>query len=113
MVDRNKRVPDTEAGLEHFIQDLFKRSSELRFNELFVDRPRHALYYELDRGGICTVALPTQSLECSCLKKLLTYRLAQYLAVKLLMLKRCTCPDWSMNHLRIRARTRFISSQLA
>ena len=49
--------------------------------ELFASKPSNALYHLLNRGGVSIVALRTADLSREQLIKILTYRLAQYVAV--------------------------------
>jgi Cyclic nucleotide-binding domain len=71
----------TEAILQDFVPALFERARAIRLPELVGERPAKALYYLPDRGGVCVVALYTRDLTEQQLLKILTYRLAQYVAV--------------------------------
>jgi hypothetical protein len=69
------------AETEAFVQELIEAAADLRMPELVAARWRGALYEMHDRHGITTIAAPTAALEERQVLTLLSYRLAQYLAI--------------------------------
>jgi hypothetical protein len=72
-----------EAEEEHeaFMRGLVAKAAQIRIPELFTNKPANALYYVSNRSGVSVVALRTTDLSREQLIKILTYRLAQYVAV--------------------------------
>jgi len=70
-----------EAGHEAFMCSLVAKAAQIRMPELFTNKPANALYYVSNRSGVSVVALRTADLSREQLIKILTYRLAQYVAV--------------------------------
>jgi hypothetical protein len=62
-----------------YVERLLARVAEIRLPELFAT-PVHALYHVADRQGVRTVVVRTTELTGEQLKKIMQYRLAQYLA---------------------------------
>jgi hypothetical protein len=64
-----------------YCQALCDRASRIRMPELFTNPPPNTLYHLPDRHGVSVVVLGTASLRPDQLTKILTYRLAQYIAI--------------------------------
>jgi hypothetical protein len=73
------RQPDPEA--DEYIQGLLRRAAGIRLPEFFQTRHPDALYHLSNRGGVSVVALRTTALTEDQLVSILTYRLAQYVAI--------------------------------
>ena len=72
-----KSDPEVDA----YIQEVLRKAADIRLPELFRTRSSDALYYLSNRGGLSVVALRTTALTEDQLVSILTYRLAQYLAI--------------------------------
>lgn len=70
-----------EAGMETFIRGVVAKAAQIRMPELFASESANALYSVSNRSGVSIVALRTADLSREQLIKILTYRLAQYVAV--------------------------------
>jgi len=70
-----------DVNSEVFFQNLFKRSGEVRLTKLFRECPSEALYKLSNRCGVCVTAVRTRHLDEHQIIQLLTYRLAQYVAI--------------------------------
>ena len=73
----SRQDPEVDA----YIQELLRKAADIRLPELFRTRHSDALYYLSNRGGVSVVALRTTALTEDQLVSILTYRLAQYLAI--------------------------------
>jgi CRP-like cAMP-binding protein len=74
------RMPDNTPA-EAYVRNLLDRAAALRLPELFASPPSDALYYLPNRHGVSVVVLRTTSLNHDQLIKIMTYRLAQYIAI--------------------------------
>jgi len=71
----------SDPEVDAYIQELLRKAANIRLPELFQTKPPNALYYVSNRGGVSVVALRTTALTEDQLVRILTYRLAQYLAI--------------------------------
>jgi hypothetical protein len=81
MEGRRSPQPEADAGGEAFIRDLLDRAARVRMPELFHELRPETLYHLRDREGLAVTALRTRSLDQDQLVKIMTYRLAQYVAI--------------------------------
>ncbi len=75
------------SDVERYVRSIIERAAEIRLPELLeIDDPR-VIYRLPDRNGVGTVVLPTALLSEAQIVALLTYRLAQYMAVNFIDLE--------------------------
>jgi cyclic nucleotide-binding protein len=85
IMETNEAGPaQANAELEAFIRGLIEKGAQVRLPELFAGKPAGALYYVPNRNGVSVVALRTNNLSQEQLAKIMTYRLAQYIAVNII-----------------------------
>lgn len=75
------QTPPADTESEGFIRGLLDHAANIRLPELFKGEQPKALYHLPNRHGVSVVALRTASLSQDQLIKIMTYRLAQYVAI--------------------------------
>lgn len=81
MTDRETSQTQADPRCEAFIRCLLDKAARQRLPELFTGEHPDALYYIRNRNGVSVIALRTPSLSQDQLIKIMTYRLAQYVAI--------------------------------
>jgi hypothetical protein len=71
----------TLLAMDTFKKTLLTKAAAIRVPEFFRVRPNNALYYTCNRNGVSVCALRGNALSDDQRKKIMTYRLAQYVAL--------------------------------